>query len=171
SVCSLLLYFISSILFVNKTVQKQIYISTLSNLYSSKPRDVAVETKHNFFDAAIDIPDGKATDKKLISDVYNYFNEDSFIVKASFEDIVGTNSFIYQVDKNYKKLVKYGLLYNRNNTDKIKTEEIKAPYRYREINGNFDISHEFFQMFRYTEKQSTWAMSAYRITKNPNVYN
>lgn len=159
----LLIYFVSSVLYINKRVKNEIYIYTLSGLYSSK----VVEVNPNSINSLLDLNPGSHTDKTVVSDIYNYFNEDSFTVLESFEAVFGPKSFLYKYKDHQKKIVYFWDKHFENKDLPIR--ELK-PYHYRNIDGNLDITHEFFQMYRYTKLQTIWAKKVYYLTKQ-NDYN
>ena len=157
----LLIYFVSSVLYINKRVRREIYLYTLSGLYSSK----FDELDTNSLDYLLDINPGSQTDKTVVSDVYNYFNEDSFTVLESFEAVFGPKSFLYHY-KDHERKISYFWDKHFINKD-LPLKELK-PYHYRNINNNYDVTHEFFLMYRYSKLQSIWAKKVYELTKNGN---
>lgn len=105
SMILLLIYFISSILFVNNNVSEQIYLYTLSNLYTSIN---ATNREHSYFDTVLDVSDGAPTKKKVVSDAYNYFNIDNFeLCISAVLDYIDHNHYkpIDEIHKLIEKLV------------------------------------------------------------------
>lgn len=181
---TLLAYFFFFIIQVNPNIRKQIYIKTFSVMYTSlNPRNKeGVKRPHSYFDSKLDISDGSPTKKRIVSSVYKYFDEDSHEVQKVFEDVFSINSVIYKPEgKNNRRAINYFVKkYNQNETKRkdeishsmiVSNEEINNPYRYRLIDGCYDISHEFFQMMRNTLLQGRWCTSMFYLSKKEGTYN
>lgn len=170
---ALLFYFFSYILTVNKNVKKQIYWSTLSCMYTSiNEIDLESGTKrgHSFFDTKLDICDGSPTKRKVHASVFKYFDEDSPFVEESFNEIFSWKSFIYN-SQDRRKIMHFIEGYNNkvfDENDKIIKVQVNNNYKYRRCEKNYDISHEFFQMFRYIERQDKWAIHMYELATGKN---
>lgn len=92
---------------------------------------------------------GSRTNKKLSSNVIIYFDTFNSETQKAFEEVFGPQSIIYDHSKRIEKIWmnKYG----------------KAPYNYEYQNGIQHISHEFFQLFRYSNLQEKWLLEILRI--------
>lgn len=138
-------YFFAYILVANKLVSKQIYIQELLGLYYDSDNETTFEV-----DKLVKMSNGSRTNKKIAGDIINYFNTFNGESQKSFCEIFGPESIIY---KNTKNL----------NRKRKKIVDAK-PYVYRQgENGVFDISHEFFQLFRFTDLQDKWVIDILRI--------
>lgn len=129
-----IVYFFGFILVENKLVIKQIYNEELLGLYIDSS-----DTNHFYVDTMVKMSSGTTTDKKLSTNVINYFSTYNCDTENAFKDAFGANSIIY----SEKKI---------NIT----------PYKYRTSPENSyikDISFEFFQLFRFVEHQSKWALN------------
>ncbi len=181
---TLLAYFFFFIVQVNPNIRKQIYVKTFSAMYTSLNlrNKEGFKRSHSYFDTKLDISDGSPTKKRIVSSVYKYFDEDSHEVQKVFEDVFSINSIIYKPEgKNNRKAISYFLKkYNQNEKKRkldishsmiVSNEEISNPYRYRLIDGCYDISHEFFQMMRNTSLQARWCMSMFYLSKKEHTYN
>lgn len=138
-------YFFAYIMIENRHVKKQIYVQELLGLYYASDKETTFEV-----DKLVRISNGSSTNKKISGDIINYFNNFSGESQKSFCEIFGPESLIY---KNI-----------RNTNRKMKQIIDVNPYVYRLGNdGVWDISHEFFQLFRYTELQDKWVIDILRI--------
>lgn len=138
-------YFFAYIMIENSHVKKQIYMQELMGLYYSSDKKTTFEV-----DELVNISNGSSTSKKISGDIIAYFNNFSSESQKYFCEVFGPESIIYK---------------NISNTNpNIKSKIDAKPYEYRQGNdGVWDISHEFFQMFRYTELQDKWAIDILRI--------
>jgi hypothetical protein len=136
-------YFFAYVMIENRFVRKQIYMQELLGLYYDSDKKTTFEV-----DKLVKISNGSGTNKKISSDVINYFNNFNGDSQNTFCEVFGAESIIYKSTRrlNRKRII-YGNL-----------------YVYREgKNGVRDISHEFFQFFRFTELQDKWAIDILKI--------
>jgi len=161
----LIYYFFSYILYVNNKVKLNIYISAMSCMYTSLNEN---NRKHAYYDELLNIRDGRPTSKRIFTSVFTFFDKDNQEVQSTFQDIFGTDSFIYKPEKYQKRIKLYAELYNKSTHGKnrILETEINNPYRYRNISESHDIPHEFFQVFRNTVLQERWAIKIYNMMLN-----
>lgn len=162
SVIFAIIYFFNFILIENKGVIKQIYISEILGLYCSSN-----DTDHFKIDKIVRMNSGTRTTKVLSTNVISYFNTYNADSKNAFNQVFGSGSVIYSNDKSIIKVIKI----NHNYIEK---------YRYRESDYNKnikEISFEFFQLFRFVENQSNWALAIleslngfYNQYKKYNIY-
>lgn len=138
-------YFFAYIMIENSHVKKQIYMQELMGLYYSSDQKTTFEV-----DKLVKISNGSSTSKKISGDLIAYFNNFSSESQKYFCEVFGPESFIY---KNIS-----------DSNQNIKSKIDAKPYLYRQGNdGVWDISHEFFQLFRYTELQDKWVIDILRI--------
>ncbi|MCM3636567.1 hypothetical protein M3152_02455 [Sporosarcina luteola] len=141
-------YFFSYIIIESPFVKKQIYRKELLGFYFSNNEVTNFEA-----DIQTEICNGSRSTKKLSGNITNYFNVYNSDTSESFKDIFGPRSFIYNYDKAL----------NRRRRRIID----QPPYVYRySLNGCPDISHEFFQLYRYTEIQDRWVLSILELLDN-----
>lgn len=137
-------YFFSFILIENPSVKRQIHISQLLGLYY-KSDDVST------FDADLYVKmnNGWRSDKRLATNVISYFNIFNSESQHAFKEIFGPRSLLYDESKKNLRLwrKRFGLI----------------PYDYKSKYGLFHISHEFFQLFRYSELQEKWILEILRL--------
>ncbi len=129
----------------NRLVRKQIYIQELLGLYYDSDKETRFEV-----DRLVKMSNGSRTNKKISGDIINYFNTFNGESQKYFCEIFGPESIIYK---------------NTRTLNKVRRKVINSnPYVYRQSeNGIWDISHEFFQLFRYTELQDKWAIDILKI--------
>ncbi|SFF58471.1 hypothetical protein SAMN05216353_102182 [Halobacillus alkaliphilus] len=138
-------YFFAYIISENKLVRKQIYEDELQNLYYSSD-----SYDHQEADVLTDMSGGSRTNKKLSSNVINYFITYNSESQSAFADIFGPSSLLYD--------------YSNKNIKKWKRKYSTFPYKYRKhSNGMFDISYEYFQLFRSSEHQDRWTLEILRL--------
>lgn len=146
-------YFFTYIIVESKRVKKQIYEQEILGLYynSNEPTTYGP-------DIISKVNDGSRTHKKMSSNIIHYFNTYSSDSNEAFAELFGPKSIIY----------KYSKLLNRKRHRKYK---IPVPYIYRESIGKTkELSHEFFQMYRYSEIQDRWLLEALSIFDNTHKY-
>ncbi|MDD5293690.1 MAG: hypothetical protein PHW40_05210 [Candidatus Izemoplasmatales bacterium] len=176
-IVTLLLYFFFFILTVNRNVKHQIFIDVFSCLYTSINVDKnGRKREHSHFDKMLDINDGMPTPKQFKENVVRYFDEDSIDVEEVFSEVFGPKSFLYNPKKHQKIIKTFMKDYNRNSGVSVREmtivgEYIKNPYVYRNIDGNIDISHEFFRFFRNSKLQDRWALTMYNLAMVKDNYN
>lgn len=131
-------YFFRYILVENDDVREQIYKHELLGLYYKSPDETTLEC-----DLLARIKPGWRSSKMLSTNVIEYFNSFNTESYDAFVQLFGPNSILYS---NEPKVLKYW-------KDKFGLE----PFDYTRCNENFvHISHEYFQIFRYTELQVKW---------------
>ncbi|PHS30040.1 MAG: hypothetical protein COA82_11830 [Alkaliphilus sp.] len=114
------------------------------------------DDKTNFeIDLLVEISNGSSTSKKLCSNTINYFNHINTDTQQEFEELFGCGSLIYREDTKTEKMKRRVL--------KELVTKSNEPYKYRKENGVYDISHEFFQLFRNTEHQEKWIVEILRL--------
>lgn len=181
-IVTLLLYFFFFILTINNGVKNQIYIDMLACMYTSiNELNDGTKRLHSYFDSMLDIPEGMPTKRRIRTNVFRYFDEDSMDVEETFEEVFGHNSFLYNHKKHKRIINRFMINYNKSLINKkekhkvpdayIEKKYINNRYQYRVIDGNFDISHEFFQLFRQVELQDRWTIRMYKISMVSNSYN
>lgn len=138
-------YFFAYIISENKLVKRQIYEDELVGLYFESDN-----FNHQETDVLTEMTGGSRTNKKLSSNVINYFNTYNSESQNAFEEIFGTESLLYDYSKRSRK--------------KLKRKYQISPYIYRNnSNGIHDISYEYFQLFRSCELQDKWTIEILRI--------
>lgn len=175
------------VLGMNKATKEQIMIFSLSTLYRSEMKSESMQHKKTI-DELLDMPQGKATTRRVNTNVSKYFDEDSFEVSDVFEDAFSIKSPIYSYINS--KIKKERKLYKRILSDYQKTslgtnneeevnKSLESPIKYREVavwtldtNGlkdrklhkPYDISYEFFQMIRQNEIPDVWCIRMYDLS-------
>lgn len=145
-------YFFNYIIIENKGVRKQILEQELLGLYYDSNNETNFEV-----DLLVEMNNGSRTHNKLSGNIITYFNNFNSDTQSSFEEVFGMQSILYDYSKKTKK--------KRHKLFKTK------PYLYRKSeNGIYDISHEFFQMFRYSDLQDKWIIDILRLF-NPDTAN
>ncbi|QVY61283.1 hypothetical protein [Cytobacillus gottheilii] len=138
-------YFFAYIISENKLVKRQIYEDELVGLYFESDN-----LNHQETDVLTEMTGGSRTNKKLSSNVINYFNTYNSESQNAFEEIFGVESLLYDYSKRSRK--------------KLKRKYQISPYIYRNnSNGIHDISYEYFQLFRSCELQDKWTIEILRI--------
>ncbi|MDZ5711319.1 hypothetical protein UFB30_03745 [Jeotgalibacillus sp. HH7-29] len=135
-------YFFSYIIVESKNVKKQIYEQELLGLYYNCNEKTTYPA-----DLVTGIMDGSRTSKKLSQSVIHYFDQYSVDREEAFIELFGRESMLYQYTKRLNK---------------IRSRDIgdAAPYIYRcGLYGTPDISHEFFQLYRYSNAQDRWILT------------
>lgn len=141
-------YFFSYILVENDKVKHQIYENELTGLFYKDNN-----TDHFEVDMLVKIPAGNKTGKRLSTSVINHFNKDTELTLNDFERCFGIEASVY----NYSKVAK----------KKFKADYGYVPYEYRKSKlGVYDISHEFFRLFRNTELQHKWGLDILELCNN-----
>ncbi|MFC4386592.1 hypothetical protein ACFOZ1_02085 [Gracilibacillus marinus] len=131
-------YFFAYIIIENKYIKNRILEQELLGHYI-KSKD---KTSYNP-DIVAKIEDGMRTNKKLSLNVIRFFDKTNTDAEILFEEAFGPNSIIYNRKKQSKML------------KQMKMDA--TPYVYREDTSLVrDISHEFFQLYRYSEAQDRW---------------
>jgi hypothetical protein len=93
---------------------------------------------------------GSRTSKKLSSNIISYFDKYNSDSQHAFSEVLGIDSIIYDYSKKTRK--------------KIKKKCGTSPYVYRkQSNGIYDISYEYFQLFRSSGQQFKWTLEILRI--------
>ncbi|MCM3443115.1 hypothetical protein [Metabacillus halosaccharovorans] len=138
-------YFFSYITSENKRVKKQIFEDELLGLYYSSDN-----FNHQEADVLTKMSGGSRTSKKLSSNVISYFDTYNSDSQLAFAEVFGSDSVIYDYSKKAKK--------------KLQRKYQISPYIYRKSkNGIYDISYEYFQLFRSSEQQFKWTLEVLRI--------
>ncbi|MEH7439316.1 hypothetical protein V7182_17725 [Neobacillus drentensis] len=138
-------YFFAYIIVENRNVRKQIYEQELLGLYYDSDEVTTFEV-----DRLVELNNGSRTPKKLSGNIITYFNTFNSDTQRDFVEIFGPESMLYDHSSKLKK--KIWRLYSHN------------PYRYRvSPTGIYDISFEFFQLFRHTELQDKWTIDVLRL--------
>lgn len=143
-------YFFAFIIVENTHVRRKITEQEiLGHYYASNNKtqfnpDVITEVFH-----------GSRTQKKLSNNVIQYFNTYSTDSSEAFEEVFGPSSVIYDYSK--QRIKKF---------QKVNSGLYPYIYRYS-VHKVPDISHEFFQMYRYSEIQDRWILDIlYLFNKN-----
>jgi hypothetical protein len=140
-------YFFAYIISENRRVKKQIYEDELLGLYYESDSD---SFKHQEADVLTKMSSGSRTSKKLSSNIISYFDTYNSDSQHAFSEVFGKDSIIYDYSKKTRK--------------KIKKKYGTSPYIYRKhANGIYDISYEYFQLFRSSEQQFKWTLEILRI--------
>ncbi|WP_235549848.1 hypothetical protein [Paenibacillus sp. Soil766] len=138
-------YFFAYIIVENKGVRKQVLEQELLGLYLDSMEGTTFEA-----DVLVEMSGGSRTKRKLSGNIILYFNRFNSDTQYAFEEIFGPQSMMY--DYSDKAIRRRWKLFSIE------------PYRYRKSsNGIFDISHEFFQMFRYSELQDKWLLDILQL--------
>ena len=138
-------YFFSYILIENSNVKKQIFEQEFIGLYCKSNKKPSFDA-----DLITNMNCGSRSERKISSNVITYFNIFNSETQKSFCDIFGPEAFVYYRSKRIKRLYQ----------KKVKCD----PYNYQdEDSGLFHISHEFFQLFRYSELQEKWLLEILRL--------
>ncbi|UCZ52898.1 hypothetical protein LGQ02_19285 [Bacillus shivajii] len=138
-------YFFAYIIAENPRVKRQIYEDEMSGLYYASN-----DFEHQEADIVTKMSGGSRTSKKLSSNVIHYFNTYNSDSQIAFENIFGPSSVLYDYSKKREARLwnKYGI----------------KPYYYRKwAEGVYDMSYEFFQLFRASELQDKWALEILRL--------
>lgn len=148
-------YFFAYILIENYRVKKQIHISELLGMYYKSSDVTTFEA-----DLLTNMSNGSRTNKRLSTNVINYFDVYNSESQQAFEEVFGPKSILYSEDRKIK-----------NHWKKIYDEE---PFDYTLCGDIRHISHEFFQMYRYSELQEKWLLEILNLfnreyTKNNPV--
>ncbi|WHY86068.1 hypothetical protein QNH39_26430 [Neobacillus novalis] len=138
-------YFFAYIISENRQVKKQIYEDELLGLYFESD-----SFRHQEADVLTKMSGGSRTSKKLSSNIISYFDTYNSDSQHAFSEVFGKQSIIYDYSKKIRK--------------KIKKKYGTSPYIYRkQPNGIYDISYEYFQLFRSSEQQFKWTLEILRI--------
>lgn len=151
-------YFFTYIIVESKGVKKQIYRQELLGHYYNSNQETTYEP-----DIITKVCNGSRTTDKISGNVIHYFDTYSTDSYEAFKELFGPNSMIYTYTKrlNKKRQKKY-----KYNTKTSNYKQIK-PYVYRvSINRTKEMSHEFFQMYRYSAIQDKWILSALELFEN-----
>ncbi|WP_117168501.1 hypothetical protein [Paraliobacillus sediminis] len=146
-------YFFTYIIVESRNVTKQIYEQEILGHYynSSEPTTYCPDIKAQ-------VNNGSRTSKKMSGNLIHYFNNYSSDSHDAFVDLFGPQSMIYCYSK-------------RLNKKRSKKFNIVTPYIYREsIYRTKDISHEFFQIYRYSDIQDRWLLTALELFDNSNKH-
>ncbi|GAD88686.1 hypothetical protein VHA01S_008_00810 [Vibrio halioticoli NBRC 102217] len=132
-------YFFAYILIKNPRVNKQIYMDELLGIYYDS------NDKTNFeADIITEMNNGWRTDKRISSNLISYFDKYNAESRAVFGEIFGPKSVVYAQNKTMKKYW-------------LKNYNVNA-FNYNSNSGGVHISHEFFQLYRYSELQEKWLL-------------
>jgi hypothetical protein len=138
-------YFFSYIISENKRVKKQIYEDELLGLYYESNN-----FNHQEADVLTRMSGGSRRNKKLSSNVISYFDTYNSDSQVAFAEVFGEQSVIYD--------------YSKKTLKKLRKKYDIAPYKYRKSeNGIYDISYEYFQLFRNSEQQFKWTFEILRL--------
>ncbi len=138
-------YFFAYIISENWRVKKQIYEDELLGLYYESD-----SFKHQEADVLTKMSGGSRTSKKLSSNIISYFDTYNSDSQLAFSEVFGKDSVIYDYSKKTRR--------------KIKKKYGTSPYLYRkQPNGIYDISYEYFQLFRSSEQQFKWTFEIFRL--------
>lgn len=145
-------YFFAYIIVESNRVKKQIYELEVLGLYYSSDEVSTFEA-----DIKTGVCNGSRTTKKMSGNIIDYFNLYNSDTHEAFVELFGLGSLLYKYDKRINK--------------KRKRIANKSPYAYRQsINNCSDISHEFFQLYRYTENQDKWILTILDLFDNSDRY-
>ncbi|MFS1438717.1 hypothetical protein [Shewanella sp. 10N.286.48.A6] len=137
-------YFFSYVLIKNPRVKKQIYMDELLGIYYDS------NDKTNFkADVITGMCNGWRTEKRISSNLISYFDKYNSESRDVFCKIFSPTSVIYSRSNAVKR---YWLKnYNLN------------AFNYKSDSGGVHISHEFFQMYRYSELQEKWLLEVLNL--------
>lgn len=144
SVIFAIYYFFAFILIENPKVKRQIYRSELLGMYYKSNNITNFEA-----DKITNINNGWRTEKRLSTNVISYFNLFNRETQIAFEEIFGPDSIIYD--------------YSNKNTYYWKKTFQLEPFDYKSNSGLMHLSHEFFQLYRYSELQEKWLLEILRL--------
>lgn len=149
-------YFFSFILIENSSVKFQIYKSQFIGLYFKSDEVTTFEA-----DRLVKMNNGSRSDKRLATNVITYFNTFNSDSQIAFKEIFAPDSFLYDN--------------SNNNLNTTKNQNKQIPYNYKSEYGLNHISHEFFQLFRYSELQEKWTLEILKLfnseySKNNNEF-
>ncbi|GAD79486.1 hypothetical protein [Vibrio ezurae] len=137
-------YFFAYILIKNPRVNNQIYMDELLGIYYDS------NDKTNFeADIITEMSNGWRTDKRISSNLISYFDKYNAESREVFGEIFGPKSIIYTKNKTIRKY--WSKNYNLN------------AFNYHSSQGGVHISHEFFQLYRYSELQEKWLLEILSI--------
>ncbi len=137
-------YFFAYILIKNPRVKNQIYINELLGIYYDSNDRTNFEA-----DVITEMSNGFRTDKRLSSNLISYFDKYNTESREVFGDIFGPKSVIYERTKSMKK-------------HWLKNYNVDA-FNYNSNKGGVHISHEFFQLYRYSDLQDKWLIEILSI--------
>lgn len=140
-------YFFGFILIENHGIKLQILKDELLGMYYDSDNITNFEA-----DILAGMSTGWRTDKRISSNVICYFNTFNTDTQLAFAESFGPNSILYSRTKRMMNFWrrKYNL----------------KPYNYRIDKDVNHISHEFFQMYRYSELQDKWILEILRLFDN-----
>lgn len=142
-------YFFGFILTENNEIKLQILKDELLGMYYDSDDLTNFEA-----DILAGMSTGWRTEKRISSNVISYFNTFNSDTQRAFNDAFGTNSILYS---RTRRMIRF---WNRNYNLK--------PYNYMIDKDVNHISHEFFQMFRYSELQDKWILEILRLFDSVN---
>ena len=137
-------YFFAYVIVENRFVKQQIYAQELLGLYYDSDQVTNFEA-----DLIAKMSNGSRTEKKLSSNVITYFNAFNNESQKAFEEVFGPASIIY---KNSRRIKRFW-----------KKKVGKTNYNYVNVDGHSHISHEFFQLYRYSDLQEKWLLEILRL--------
>ena len=143
-------YFFSYILVENNRVRKQIIKSELLGMYYDNNHVTNFEA-----DLITHMKNGYRTNKRLSTDVILFFDKFNTEAQKSFEEVFGPRSVLYDDSKRNKN-------YWKKHFDEV-------PYNYSVTKDINHISHEFFQLYRYSELQEKWLLEILRLFSEDHV--
>ncbi|MGF1848610.1 hypothetical protein [Vibrio lentus] len=132
-------YFFAYILIKNPRVKNQIYMDELLGIYYDSNNRTNFEA-----DIITEMSNGWRTDKRISSNLISYFDKYNTESRVAFGEIFGPKSVIYERNKTMQKYW-------------VKNYNINA-FNYNSNKGGVHISHEFFQLYRYSELQEKWLL-------------
>ncbi len=144
-------YFFAYIIVESNKVIKQIYEQEILGFYYNSDEPTTFKP-----DIITKVNDGSRTTKKMSGNFIEYFNTYSTDSNDAFAELLGPDSIIYVYTRklNKKRFKKYGII---------------APYIYRQsIYKTKELSHEFFQMYRYSKNQDRWILTALDLFDTPD---
>lgn len=142
-------YFFAYIIVESNKVIKQIYEQEVLGLYYNSDEPTTFKP-----DLLTKVNDGSRTTKKMSGSFIEYFNTYSTDSNDAFTELFGPDSIVYNYSAklNKKREKKYG---------------VTTPYIYRQsIYKTKELSHEFFQMYRYSKIQDRWLLTALDLFEN-----
>ncbi|MFP3355712.1 hypothetical protein R0K17_00010 [Planococcus sp. SIMBA_143] len=142
-------YFFAYIIVESNKVIKQIYEQEILGLYYNSDEPTTFKP-----DILTKVNDGSRTTKKMSGNFIEYFNTYSTDSNDAFAELLGPNSIIYAYTP-------------RLNKKRSKKHNIDSPYIYRQsVYQTKELSHEFFQMYRYSKNQDRWILTALDLFDN-----
>lgn len=145
-------YFFAYIIIESNKVKKQVYEQEILGYYFNSNEKTAYQP-----DIFTKVIEGSRTTKKMSGNFIEYFNTYTADSNEAFSDLFGPKSLIYDYSK---RLIK----------KRSQNFQISSPYIYRySILGTVEISHEFFQMYRYSNIQDKWLLTILDIFDDVNA--